>query len=103
MRDLVRQIRARVGTMAMVGANGLPSFRWAALPCIPPTRDSLAYRRLRTIWGDQTRFRGNGASRYGEFVNPDVETNMMVTLWENFSLFPRQRLGSRVDGTVWAL
>lgn len=88
IRGLVRQIRERVGREKVVGDNGLPRFWWAALPCIPSARNSPAYRRLRTIWGDQTRFRGADEARYAEFVNPAVETNLMVTLWENFALFP---------------
>lgn len=88
MRDLVRQIREKVATQELIGKKGLPRFWWAALPCIPPGRNSPAYARLRTIWGDQTRFRGRDDKRYAEFVNPAVETNFTVTLWENFSLFP---------------
>ncbi len=70
------------------GKNGFPDFWWAALPCIPGARDSDAYRRLRTIWGDQTRFRGSDEKRCAEFVAPHLETSLTVTLWENFALFP---------------
>jgi hypothetical protein len=71
----------------VLGNNGWPNFWWAALPGVPAARDSEAYRRLRVIWGDQTRFRGRDEARCGEFVADHFETNLMVTLWENFALF----------------
>lgn len=71
----------------ILGKNGLPDVWWAALPCVPGTKDSEAYRRLRTVWGDQTRFRGSDEKRCAEFVADHLETHLMVTLWENFALF----------------
>jgi len=66
---------------------------WMALPAIPSKAEDEAYRRLRKIWGDKTRFRHKGKKRKHEFVTPEWETNLMTTLWENFTLFePRQWL-----------
>lgn len=76
-----------ISRRGVLGKNGYPNYWWAALPCIPASSDGDAYRRLRTIWGDQTRFRGSNESRSGEFVADHLETHLMVTLWENFALF----------------
>jgi hypothetical protein len=79
-------MKAKVGRA--LDKESRPLHWWGALPCIPSSKESSAYRRLRTIWGDQTRFRGTGSARFSEFVAGHVETNLMVTLWENFALFP---------------
>jgi hypothetical protein len=60
---------------------------WMALPAVPSQVDDDAYRRLRKIWGDKTRFRGKDKDRKHEFVTRAWETHLMTTLWENFNLF----------------
>jgi hypothetical protein len=60
---------------------------WMALPAIPTELDDAAYRRLRKIWADKTRFRGKGMARKHEFVTPEWEMHLIATLWENFRLF----------------
>ncbi len=60
---------------------------WMALPAIPLTAEDEAYKRLRKIWSDKTRFRGIGKSRKHEFVTHEWETHLTATLWENFTLF----------------
>ena len=81
-------------TAHMFDRNGHVSHWWAALCAVPAEKDSDAYRRLRRVWFDHTRFRGprqspdNKAKRYHEFVKPTAETHLTVTLWENFALFP---------------
>lgn len=56
------------------------------LNSIPPTKDSTAYRRLKRIWNDKTRYHGHKTSnqRYHELFSNKHETNLTVTLWENF-------------------
>lgn len=65
---------------------------WSALTMLPADRTSDAYLRLHRVWHDQTRFRGPrpataGLVRGHEFMDPTYETNLTVTLWENFALF----------------
>jgi hypothetical protein len=78
-------IKTRVG--GVKDRSGDFSHWWATLAAIPASRDSLAYKRLRTIWGDQTRTRLRKVGRFLEFHAPQTETNLTVTLWENFGLF----------------
>src|SRR5690348_5709485 len=87
---------AAPATPHMFSANGYVSHWWGALPAVPASKDSPEYRRLRRVWFDHTRFRGPKApkdrhksisQRYHEFVRPVEETNLTVTLWENFSIF----------------
>jgi hypothetical protein len=66
---------------------------------VPTDREAAGYERLRRVWFDHTRFRGRDDQgqtnkvaakpqpRHHEFVKPTHETNLTVTLWENFSLF----------------
>lgn len=71
---------------------------WMVLPAIPSEADSDAYRRLRKIWADKTRFRGKGIKRAHEFVTREWETHLMTTLWENFALFePKEWLRELSD------
>jgi hypothetical protein len=69
--------------------KGNALYWWAALTAIPSDNESLEYCRLKRVWFDHTRFRGakGTAERYHEFVKPTEETNLTVTLWENFSIF----------------
>jgi hypothetical protein len=85
-----------------VEKNGYPSHWWAALCAVPTAKESVAYRRLQRVWFDHTRFHGPRTNntlksssaekaltprRYHEFVRPNDETNLTVTLWENFVIF----------------
>src|SRR5688572_7921920 len=92
-----------------VDENGNPTHWWAALPAIPQSRESAAYNRLRRVWFDPTRFHGKAiggsassegvqsrSSRYQEFVKSGHETNLTVSLWENFTLFTCSEWLSRV-------
>lgn len=77
--------------------NDRVSYWWAALCSIPSNRASAAYRRLRRVWFDCTRFRGSDSepvkgkrktpTRYHEISNRRDETHLTTTLWENFTLF----------------
>jgi len=64
------------------------------LLAIPKEKESKEYIRLKRIWKDRTRFHGKkeSAARYHEICNPNHETNLTVSLWENFTLF---------DGNDW--
>jgi hypothetical protein len=84
-----------------LNAAGHAKHWWGALAAIPQERSSAAYARLSRVWFDHTRFHGNDTlealpeasgsrkprPRYHEFVRPHDETNLTVTLWENFSIF----------------
>lgn len=76
--------------------HGRVAHWWGALCAIPPNRETAAYRRLRRVWLDRTRFHGPAAlnvdrpktaARYHEISKPDDETHLTATLWENFSIF----------------
>ncbi|MFM2224615.1 MAG: hypothetical protein RJA07_817 [Bacteroidota bacterium] len=59
------------------------------LIAIPATTNSAAYKRLKRIWNDRTRFHGakTDENRYHELFSTKHETNLTVALWENFALF----------------
>ena len=78
----------RTRAEGVLSEHGHATHWWAALTNIPGSPDSLAYRRLRTLWGDQTRKRMVRGDPYQEFLAPRTETNITATLWENFALFP---------------
>ncbi len=74
-------------------SNHTPHFEywWEALCALPPEKNSRAYQRLERVWRDQTRPSMDKTSgrRGHEFTNPDHETHLTVSLWENWSLFPK--------------
>lgn len=77
--------------------NGVPSHWWQALTAIPDSNSCTAYERLKRVWFDHTRFLGPNRSKVAEkeyeekrtheFVRSGHETNLTVTLWENFDIF----------------
>lgn len=70
---------------------------WHVMMSLPESIESDAYRRLKRVWFDQTRFRGTPLSKTGskdylanrshEFVDFGHETHLTTSLWENFSIF----------------
>lgn len=68
---------------------------------VPHEKNSAAYRRLRRVWFDHTRFSGSPLEksnrkdyeikRHHEFQKPHHETNLTVGFWENFLIFPAEK------------
>lgn len=65
---------------------------YSYLSALPPNQNSLAYNRLQGIWANKTRFHGPEGSpkRIHELADPNHETHLTVSLWENFVLFEPQ-------------
>jgi hypothetical protein len=84
------------------GRNGHVSHWWQALSAVPHDKDSAEYERLQRVWFDHTRFCGASLAnstpdeyavkRQHEFLKPDHETHLTVSLWENFAIF---------DAAIW--
>lgn len=61
---------------------------WQYILAIPPEKDTHGRKVIERIITDKTRYQktANG-SRLHEFYNPNHETNLTVSTWENFRLF----------------
>lgn len=57
------------------------------LLAIPASKDSIAFKRIYRIIADKTRYGLSKGERLHEFYNARHETQLTVSLWENFSLF----------------
>lgn len=77
--------------------NGDFTHWWQALCAVPQNETCQAYSRLKRVWFDHTLFNGPSLSRCSPeeraekqshwFTNPNCETHLTVSLWENFALF----------------
>lgn len=75
-----------------------PEFWWQLFNCLPTSKNTIEYKRIKRIWADQTRFRGaKGTSkRKHNLFNLTSEQNLQVTLWENFSIFNKKDLAKEI-------
>ena len=65
------------------------NFWYSHISALPPSSNSSAYKRLKGIWANKTRFKGQKDSpkRIHELAKIKHETHLTVSIWENFVLF----------------
>lgn len=67
--------------------KNLKKYWWQFLLAIPPTKDEMGFKRIERIIKDKTRYSRLKSGRLHEFYNKNHETNLTISLWENFSIF----------------
>ncbi len=76
----------------------IQKFWWQYLLAIPPNKNEIGFKRIEHIIRDKTRYAKNKTGRLHEFYNLNHETNLTVSLWENFTLFDNYKWINQLTG-----
>lgn len=70
------------------------------LNCLPVSSNSIEYKRLKRVWADRIRFRGakGTENRRHTLFNLTSEQNLQISLWENFSIFNKEKFILKLIG-----